>query len=140
MEGDLVVGKRKGMSNFFRQFSTHLDLSAKKYKIQESLFGVFKWGDFQPLPNIDYVLIFRQLFAKCESCSVEEFENSRNSFYQVSLVHHKTRRIVVHETRNKAEAFELAKALASNLNKRLLDSATDRRQSTWMKLYPAEHQ
>jgi hypothetical protein len=130
----LIVGRRNGISNFVRQFHTYLDVENKTYKLQESLFGVFKWGNFLPLPAVDYVLIFRQLFAKCETCTAEEFENSRFSYYQVSIVHHKTRRIVVHETRNREEAFSMAKKIAILLKQPLLDAATDRRKGEWIKL------
>lgn len=131
-ENRIIIGKRSGMSNFFRQFQTHLDVSSNTYKIQESLFGLFKWGDFEILPKIDHILVFRQLYAKCEDCTLDDFENSINSYYQISLIHNKTRRIVVHETRSKSEAFEMANKLSVVLNKRILDAVTDRRKGKWI--------
>ena len=132
MESSIIIGKRKGISNFVRQFHTLLDLNNKSYKLQESMFGIFKWGKIVPLPYVDYVLIFRQLFAKCEACSTDEFENSRFSYFQVSIIHNKTRRIVVHETRDREEAFLMARKIATQLNKPLLDSATNRRKGEWL--------
>ena len=129
---DVIISKRKAISNWVRQFITVVDLNKQMYKLQESLFGVLKWGQFKPLPKIDYVLIFRTLFAKCETCAVDDLENSIHSYYQVSLVHHKNRRIAVQETKNKQEAFELANTLAIGLKTHLKDSATDPRKSNWL--------
>ena len=134
MQAEILIGKRKGMSNFFRQFSTHLNLKQMEYKIQESVFGIFKWGEFQPLPKIDFVLIFKQLYAKCEDCTVDDFENSINSYYQISLVYNKNRRLVVHESRDREEAFEMAEKLAIEFKKPLMDSATNRRKGVWVNL------
>jgi hypothetical protein len=128
----VIKGKRNGISNWLRQFVTYVDLEKRMYKLQESFLGLFKWGTFEPLPKVDYVLIFKQLFAKCESCSVDDYENNDYSFYQVSLVHHKSRKIVVHETRDKAEAFKMGLAIASGLQTRLRDSASVRGKSTWL--------
>jgi hypothetical protein len=125
----LVIGKRNAISNWFRQFATHVNLQARTYKIQESLIGIFNWGRYEQLPVIDYVLVFRQVFAKCEACAIEDYEQYDYAYFQVSLVHHKTRRIIVHETRNKEEAFEMADTLASRLNIKLKDSASDRKKA-----------
>jgi uncharacterized protein YigE (DUF2233 family) len=128
----LISGKRKGISNWFRQFATVIDPIRKLYKIEEGMLGLFKWGAFQPLPRIDYVLVFRQVFAKCEACSIDEYENYEHSYYQVSLVHNKNRRIIVHETKQKQEAFELAAKLSSALALRIKDSASQRGKSMWL--------
>jgi len=127
-----IVGKRQAVSNWLRQFKTFVDLEKRTYKIQESLLGIFKWGDFEPLPEINYILVFRNVFVKCEGCSIDEFENSPSAYFQVSMVHHTNRRIIVHETRNKEEAFDIAKNLGSKLRLKIKDSATDRRQAVWI--------
>ncbi|MBL7921859.1 MAG: hypothetical protein JNJ40_16205 [Bacteroidia bacterium] len=129
---DLIIGKRAALSNWIRQFATIIDIEKKMYKIQEGLLGVFKWGTFKPLPKIDYVLIFRSLFVKCEACSLEEYENNPNAYFQVSLVHNKNRKIVVEETKNKEEAFALASTVAVGLKTKLKDSASVRGKSTWL--------
>lgn len=129
---NVIKGKRKGISNWLRQFVTYVDLEKRMYKLQESFLGLFKLGEFEPLPKIDYVLVFKQLFAKCEACSIDEYENNDYSFYQVSLVHHKNRRIVVLETRNKEEAFDMGFVIALALQAHLKDSASVRGQSKWL--------
>ena len=129
---NLIVGKRDALSNWLRQFVTIIDFDKKAYKIQEGLLGIFKWGAFKPLPRIDYVLIFRSLFVKCEACSLEEYENNPNAYFQVSLVHHKSHRIIVQETKSRDEAFGLARELASGLGARVKDSATTAGKSAWL--------
>lgn len=127
----LIIGKRQAISNWVRQFATIIDIEKRVYKLQEGFLGIFKWGDFKPLPPINYVLVFKSFFAKCEACSLDE-QDDESTFFQVSLVHHNNRRIVVHETKNKAEAFNLATVMSSALHTRLKDSASNRKQSVWL--------
>lgn len=94
--------------------------------------GIFKWGEFKPLPQLNYVLVFKNVFAKCEACSIDEFENNPHAYFQVSLVHNKNRRIIVHETKNKEEAFAMAQQLGSHLHLRIKDSASNRREAVWL--------
>lgn len=129
---DLIIGKRAALSNWIRQFATIIDIEKRMYKMQEGLLGVFKWGTFKPLPKIDYVLIFKSLFVKCETCSLEEYENNPNAYFQVSLVYNKNRKIVLEETKNKDEAFALANSVAVGLKTKLKDSASVRGKSTWL--------
>lgn len=129
---NIIQGKRRGISNIVSQFITYIDPEKRMYKIQESLFGIFKWGRFEPLPRIDYVLVFKQFFAKCEVCEIDEREDNAYSFYQVSLVHHKNRRIIVEETRDRKDAFDMGLKLAKALRLRLRDSASVRGQGKWI--------
>lgn len=125
----LITGERKAISNWLRQFKTLIDPIKGLYKIQETFLGLFHSGHFRTLPDIDYVLIFRALFAKCESCSLEDFE--KNSYFQVSLIHRKKHRIIFHETRNKDEAWEYARLLSSELKRPIMDSATIPGKGRW---------
>lgn len=127
-----IIGKRKAISNWLHQFITFIDLENRTFKTEERLLGIFRWGKYQPLPKINYVLVFKQLFAKCESCSIEEYEENVHSYYQVSLIYGNHKRIIVNETRNKEEAFKIGKQIADKLNTRLMDSATNRRKSLWI--------
>jgi hypothetical protein len=82
--------------------------------IRESLlFGVFSWGNYQPLPELDYVLVFKTSFQGCEACSMDEYDKL---FYQVSLVYKKRRRIIVHETKDLNEAIEKGRLLSKQLH------------------------
>jgi hypothetical protein len=129
---NLVYGKRKAISNFLNQFATIIDIEKRAYKIQQGLLGIFHWGKFRPLPKIDYVLVFRSLFVKCEACEFGEGENNPNAWFQVSLVYNSNRRIIVHETRKKEEALSLARVAASGLHTRIKDSATNPRKGMWL--------
>ena len=55
---DLIIGSRNALNNWLRQFNTFIDVKNMAYKLQESLLGLFKWGDFKPLPKLEYVLNF----------------------------------------------------------------------------------
>lgn len=129
---ELIIGKRDALNNWVRQFATVIDAEKRLFKMQEGLFGIFTWGEFKPLPKIEYVLVFRTLFAKCEDCSIEDTDKNPNAYYQVSLVYNKTRRIIVQETRSLTEAFELAKLTAVALNTRVRDSASQKGKSSWL--------
>lgn len=128
----VLTGTRKAINNWLRQFKTFIDLENKTYKIQESLLGIFKWGNFMPLPKLNYVLVFKNVFAKCETCSIDEFENNPHAYFQVSLVYNANRRIIVHETKNKEEAFAMAQQLSSQLQLKIKDSASNRRAAVWI--------
>ncbi len=128
----VIEGRRKAISNILRQFRTFVDLETRTYKLEESLLGIFRWGKFKSLPKINYVLIFRSLFVKCEPCSFTEEEDNPNAYFQVSLVYNNNRRIIFHETRIKAEAFDIGKSLALGLSSRLRDSATNPRHGKWV--------
>ncbi len=129
---NLIIGKRDALSNWLRQFVTVIDLEKRVYKLQEGLLGIFKWGTYKPLPKIEYVLVFRSLYAKCEACSIEQSENNPNAYFQISLVYNKNNRIIVQETRNKDEAFTLARKVASGLKIKLKDSASTMGKSMWL--------
>lgn len=126
----VISGKREAISNWFRKFGTDIIPFANKYRVNESLLGIFNWSEERPLPKIEYVLIFKNVFAKCEACSVDEFENNIHAYFQVSLVHHKNRRIIVHQTKNKQEALNIAQALSQQFNKPLKDATTKSKSGT----------
>lgn len=127
---NIIIGVRKALNNWLRQFRTFIDLEHKLYKVEESLLNIFKWGKFVPLPQLNYVLVFRSFYAKCEACSLDE---NADSYYQVSLIHHKNRRIITHETKNKVEAFVLAEKLSKGLNLSIKDASVPG-QSSWKKI------
>ncbi len=131
---NIIVGNRNALNNLLRKFFTFIDIEERTYKLQETVLGIFKSGSFKPLPKIDYVLIFKNYFSKCAVCSIDEEENNPDSFYQVSLVHNKNRRIIVHETKTKNEAFDLAGKVAVALKIPVKDSASKRGVSKWLTL------
>ena len=130
-DSGIIIGVRKALNNWLRQFRTFIDLENKVYKIEESLLNIFKWGKYEPLPQLNYVLVFRSFYAKCETCSMDE---NADTYYQISLVHNHNRRIITHETKNKTEAFTFAEKLARGLSLSIKDAASVPGQSTWKKI------
>ena len=130
-DSGIIIGVRKALNNWLRQFRTFIDLENKVYKIEESLLNIFKWGKYEPLPQLNYVLVFRSFYAKCETCSMDE---NADTYYQISLVHNHNRRIITHETKNKTEAFTFAENLARGLSLSIKDAASVPGQSTWKKI------
>jgi hypothetical protein len=120
-ENNIITGFRKAISNPFLQFRTIIDPGKRMYMIQQTIFGLFKTGSFLPLPKLDYVLIAKGSFQPaCEACIVDEDEKA---FYMVSLVHHKNRRIITHETKTKEDALQIAEQLRILLGLSLKDAS-----------------
>ncbi|MDX2174580.1 MAG: hypothetical protein SFY56_15860 [Bacteroidota bacterium] len=132
MASAIIIGQRRALSNWLRQFTTIIDIESKMYKLQEGIFGIFKWGSYKPLPKISYVLVFKSFYAKCETCSIDSAIDNPNSYYQISLVYNSNRRIIVHETKSREEAFDFANTISFYLNLKIKDSATNTKQSVWL--------
>lgn len=125
-----IEGKNAASNLALKQGMT-LDTERRCYMRWKKIFGWFHVGEAcRSLPKADYVLLFRTLYAKCEACSPEDFE--RSSTIQVSLVYHRTRKLIVHECRSMAEGLEIAARLSQALGLRVRDSATDRTHPRWI--------
>lgn len=127
----MKVEGKYASSNFLIQQGILLDTDKKCYNKTNKVLNLltFKEG-CKTLPKMNYLLMFRTLYAKCESCSVEDFENS--SIVQLSFVYNKNRKLIVHESKNFEEIKLLANQLAEEFNLRIKDSASDRRNSKWL--------
>jgi len=127
----MKINGKYAASNFFVEQGLVLDTDKKCYNKSKKLFQLFNINEAcKSLPKLDYILLFRTLYAKCEECSVEDFENS--SVIQLSFVYNKNRKLIIHESKNISEINELAKQLASTFNLKIKDSATDRRNPKWL--------
>lgn len=119
-------------SPFLGKSGVQLDAEQKKFRRYTKVLGMFTFfGKWNRLMKIDYVLLFRTLYAKCEACTPEDFEKS--SVVQLSLVYNKNRRLIIHETNDLKDVKETAIKLARDLSVSLRDSATDRRNPVWIK-------
>lgn len=127
----IIKGQRAG-NNWLRKSGTLLDLANKRYMSYESIAGI-RSGNWKPLPHIDYLLLFRAVYVKCEDCSLEEFENEKRGHFQLSLVH-KQRRIILHESKNRKEVFDMAQKLSEIMHLPVRDSATNRQKPKWLEL------
>ena len=130
MENQLITGKRAS-SNFFRKLGTQLDLEKGLYKNYERVLGI-TLGSWKKLPKFDYILLFKTLYVKCEGCDAEDFENEKDSVYQLSLVYNTNRRLIIHESNVIEEIFTLAEKLKLFYNLKIKDAATDRRHPKWI--------
>ncbi|MGP8216102.1 MAG: hypothetical protein ACLQQ4_11095 [Bacteroidia bacterium] len=126
-----IKGEYANASLILKQ-GIEIDLSRNCYSIFNKLFNLFKFREScKPLPKVDYILLFRTLYTKCQACSIKDFENS--SVVQLSFVHDKNRKLIVHETYDIEYAKQLAKQLAGELKVKIKDSATDRRHPVWLR-------
>jgi hypothetical protein len=130
MNSQIIIGKRAS-SNFFRKMGTELNLEAGLYKAYESVLGMTS-GTWKKTPKFDYILLFKTLYIKCESCSTEDFENGHGAVYQISLVYNKNRKLIIHESKQKEEIFALAEKLKSFYHIKIRDAASDRRNPKWL--------
>jgi hypothetical protein len=119
-------------SNFFMKRGIEIDLGKKCFRKIGKLFSIFKMTEAcEELPEIDYILLFKTAYAKCQACTLADFENS--SVVQLSFVYNKNKKLIVHETDNIESAKLLARQLSSELKLSIRDSATDRRNPKWLK-------
>lgn len=132
MDNQIIIGKRAS-SNFFRKMGTVIDLEQGLYKAYESIFGLTS-GTWKKMPKFDYVLLFKTLYIKCEGCSPEDFENDDQAIYQLSLVYHKNRKLIVHESKIKSDIFSLAEKISSFYKLKIRDAASDRRNPKWIQI------
>jgi hypothetical protein len=126
----VITGKYAASSIIYRQ-GIILDLDKKCFMKTSRIIGLFNFKEpCRPLPKIDYVLMFKTFYAKCEPCSLDEKDSPATA--QLSLVYNKNRKLIIHESRNMKEIKDMAALLAQHLNLKLKDSATDRRNPKWV--------
>lgn len=126
----MKVEGKYASSNFLIQQGILLDTDKKCYNKTNKVLNLLTFKEVcKTLPKMNYLLMFRTLYAKCESCSVEDFENS--SIVQLSFVYNKNRKLIVHESKNFEEIKQLAYQLAKEFSLKIKDSASDRRNFKW---------
>lgn len=118
-------------SNIFVKQGIELDTLENRFRKTYKILKLFSFTDgWNNLPKLNYILLFKTLYAKCESCSTDDFENS--SIIQLSLVYNKNRKLIIHESKNLHEITQMAHELSKNLSLKIRDSATDRRNPVWI--------
>jgi hypothetical protein len=127
----MEVRGKYAASNFIVRQGILLDLTKRCFKRSYKILSLFTfWDKCERIPKVDYVLMFKTLYAKCEPCNTDDFNAS--AMVQLSLVYNRNRRLIVHESKNIKEIKELAASLASQFKTRIRDSATDRRNPRWL--------
>lgn len=126
----LIKGKYIA-SNFILRQEVELDLKKKCFSKFTLLFSFIKFRHAcEPLPKVDYVLLFKTLYSKCESCRV--YDVDKYGVIQLSLVHNKNKKFIVNESADLENSKLLAHQLATALQVNIRDSATDRRHPKWI--------
>jgi hypothetical protein len=126
----LITGKYAA-SNFIVRQGLTLDTDKRCYNISRKILSLLTFKEeCKNLPKLDYILMFKTLYAKCEPCEMEDFEDS--STVQLSLVYNKNRRLIIHESKNFNEIKEMALQLSQAFKLKIRDSATDRRNPKWI--------
>ncbi|MDI1355655.1 MAG: hypothetical protein PSX36_12100 [bacterium] len=125
-----IKGKYAASNIIVRQ-GILLDLAKRCFKRSYKILSLFTfWDKCERIPKVEYVLMFKTLYAKCEPCEIEDFQD--NAMVQLSLVYNRNRRLIVHESKNITEIKQLATTLANQFGTKIRDSATDRRNPKWL--------
>lgn len=97
----------------------HFDINQKKYKIEYCV-GPLRIGNWQPLPVIEYVSVFKQPKA------------DGNFIFEVNLWYNRNLHFNIYESDGLESAFLMGKNVAKVLKVKLLD-ATSGTNSNWIK-------
>lgn len=105
-----------------------INFNNKTYRSFKSIFG-FTFGQWKPLPNIEYISIFKTtevttVWARTASTNVS------STVIKVNLFYNTNQKIEVYNTHNVDEAFKKAKEIAAVLNINILDATT--KDSKWV--------
>jgi hypothetical protein len=127
----MILRGKYATSGLILQRGILVNTEEKWYQKSYTFLGLLNFYSAKiKLPAATYILLFRTLYAKCEPCSLEDFDDS--GIVQLSLVHSKNRRLIIHESTDKKQALEYARFLASDLKLKIRDSASDRRNPVWI--------
>jgi len=127
----MIIKGKYAASNFIRRQGLILDTDRKCYNKFNRILSLHTFYDgCKTLPKLDYILMFSTLYAKCEPCEIEDFDE--NATIQLSLVYNKNRRLIIHESKNFKEIKTMASQLSQHFNLKIRDSASDRRNPKWL--------
>ncbi|MCF1420691.1 hypothetical protein [Mangrovimonas futianensis] len=99
---------------------TEIDLNSKKYRNITSFLGL-SFGNWQDLPEIDYVSVF----ATTETVTMRAVsaQSSRTQdIIKLNLFHSRNQKIEAYSTQDKIEAFDVAIQIAETLSADVLDA------------------
>lgn len=118
-----------GMSVFFfNRDGSEIDLDIRRYRTFIELFGV-RYGTWKDLPEIEYVSVFSTIeSAKVRALSAEA--TVKNDIIVLNLFYNGNHRIKAYATKDKEDAFKVAKQISEILKIDILD-ATEA-ESKWI--------
>lgn len=107
---------------------SEFDFKNQKYREIKSILGI-SIGKWKPIPNIEYVSVFRTNETTTLRSRTAE-ANVSNEIIKLNLFYNTNQKIEAYNTYNIDDAFKKAKEIASILNIDILD-ATER-ESKWL--------
>ncbi|MUU78495.1 hypothetical protein [Winogradskyella endarachnes] len=110
------------------QDGVELNFKQNTYRRTKSFFGL-SFGKWQPLPDIDYVSVFKTT----ETTTVWAASASANvssAIVKVNLFYNTNQKIEIYDTKDVDEAFTKAKQIASVLQIDVLDATS--RETKWL--------
>jgi hypothetical protein len=122
----MIITGKYAASNLVLRQGIEVDLSHKKFRKTRKILGLFNiTEEWRPLPASNYILLFQTFYANCEACDLNDKDESGT--LQVSLVYRKSRKLIIHEGKNKAEIISIASKLSEHLSLKIKDAMTNRR-------------
>ena len=118
-----------GMGVFFLLVEgSEFDFKNQNYREIKSIFG-FSFGKWKPIPNIEYVSVFRtNETTTLRQTSAEA--NVTNEIIKLNLFYNTNQKIEAYNTYKLDDAFTKAKEIASLLKVDVLDAT--KRESKWL--------
>lgn len=106
--------------------SLHFDLVKRKYKKQYAV-GPIKYGNWEYLPNIEYICVFAQGLSDSDG-------NRVGVIYDVNVWYNTSKHFTIYSSEELEPAYEMAKYMALKLEVDLLD-ATIPHDKKWVEFY-----
>lgn len=97
-----------------------LDLINSRFKKEISV-GMFRFGKWENLPNVEYVCVFRQSWSKDGDGDGQT--DSSGITYDVNVWYNTSKHFTIYSNQELAPAYEMAKHIAVKLNADFLDSS-----------------
>ncbi len=108
----------------------YFDFEKRLYK-KEYAVGIFRFGTWQHLPNIEYICVFRQSWSK--DSDGDGMSDSAGYRYDVNVWHDSSKHFTIYTNFEKEPSYEMAKHLATKMKVDFLD-ATDPHNKQWVEL------
>lgn len=106
--------------------SIHFDIAKKRYKKQYAV-GLIKYGNWEYLPNIEYICVFAQGLSDSDGDRV-------GVIYDVNVWYNTSKHFTIYSSEELEPAYEMAKYMALKLEVDLLDATTPH-DKKWVEFY-----
>jgi hypothetical protein len=129
--GSLLSALSIGLLGYQR--GIEIDFKNKRCK-EFIIFGPQKIGNWSTLSNMKYISVFKANMVSKVSGQSGASVSSKESIYQVNLIHSKNAKLKLFQTLDINEAFAKAEEIAPKMDLKIWDATT--RNATWY--FPAE--